>query len=312
MAAKPTFQCTKLTEVLPVPFKSVSATFVPPAGAVFAFWNGKLSRLLASSLTWCPVEDVKGLPGLVAPCLTADERLFVMGQTGMTMGDISLFSIRPEQQQPGRVVYLATAEARPPPFQKSVLCAVGSTVVVFGETYLDEISDGPCRVACFSSPEGRWLQREPQGEAPRLRQRLSAVPLDDRRCLVFMPTEDELAYELYRFDTFDHSWTPLPTSLAPGAPHPLPLRGSAFSRLGRYVVVTGGLRMVRYTNAVYLFDTATSTWIDPSSCFSGELFSPRGSHASVAISDSSLILFGGTADAQAPRDMYRIDLTSSE
>lgn len=305
---------TQMDVKLPLSMSTVEAVYIPPAKQIYSFHTNKLFRFSVDAGRWYPVDSIKGLPGSGKAAFTADERLYVVGQTGMTVASIEGFEVRKRpSSELGEDKTASPFEVqrldKTPKFQHRFLCSAGSSVLMFGETYLDEINNRPCNVAVYSSPEQKWLDFKPKGEAPQSREHLGVVAVDERRVLVFAPSIDEIQWEIFEFDTHTNNWTPIEAASEDDAA-PIPGHGVAFTRLGDYVVLTGGLLFGTHRASVDVYDIKNKLWKKPDSVVVGDIGEGRCHHACVAVSPTQAILFGGTGNAFNPSSMYRLDLSS--
>jgi Galactose oxidase, central domain len=171
--------------------------------------------------------------------------------------------------------------------------AVGSRIVFFGETYFDQVADNDVNVQFLNVASGQWLSPEVSGESPRRRAGIRAVAHPDgERVMVFEPDDDTLMYRLHLFDTGTMSWSEQPLGVQDGAALPHAAQGASFTLLGNKVVVFGGLLLGSFSSATHVLDIDRWQWekVD----VRGAVPSARSEHAGVSLSDSSMLLLGGS------------------
>lgn len=252
---------TQMEEKLPLSMNIVNAVFIPQAQQIYSFYSNRLSRFSPFSKVWSGSEVIKELPELAKPVFTADEKLWVVGKHGRSVTDAAIFNIQKralteEEKKGGVSPFSIHPIAGTPKYQQRYTTSIGNSLFMFGETYIDEINDNPCNVAVFSSPEQKWLDVTPSGTAPSTRKDLGVVPIDGRRIMVFAPSQDEVMWEVFEYDTHTNTWSEVDVHFdqAKDFEIPTPGQGTAFTRLGDLVVLTGGLLYGSHRKTVDIFD----------------------------------------------------------
>mmetsp|Transcript_25319 Transcript_25319/g.63484 ORF Transcript_25319/g.63484 Transcript_25319/m.63484 type:complete len:383 (+) Transcript_25319:646-1794(+) len=184
------------------------------------------------------------------------------------------------------------------------VAAGDSRLFVLGDTYYDEIHENPLRVIYYDRAEDTFGEVPISENTPLPRTENHIVSRGDN-VYVLAEAANGLTYDMHTLNANTLEWSRTPLKVAVGASVP-DLRPEASSaRVGKHVVMFGGLNYGKFMQNCSVLDLDQLCWLPTE--VQGELPDGRIRPSVTALSETSMLMSGGK-NASDELYSFRLDL----